>query len=220
MQVKVSMIAIIKRLIFPITGFLYRLSTLGMKKRARVTRYYMYRRLAKYSTVREPKLRVLSISGSEQLAYLLGFDEGQVTNVEYPEYNLLNLPFEDGEFDAVVSDQVLEHVEGCPCDAIDESFRVLKKGGISLHTTCFFNPIHAAPNDFWRFTPNALELLAKKHAKVMDSGGWGNPLVWLFCAIGLWSQPIPDSRWHFGHWVATLNIKKCPIVTWVLSEKN
>jgi 2-polyprenyl-3-methyl-5-hydroxy-6-metoxy-1,4-benzoquinol methylase len=45
----------------------------------------------------------------------------------------------------VVSDQVLEHVVGDPQTAIDETLRVLRPGGIVIHTTCFMNPIHGAP---------------------------------------------------------------------------
>ena len=67
----------------------------------------------------------------------LGFADEQITDAAYPEHTMFDLPFEDGQFDAVVSDQVLEHLEGDPGDAIDETFRVLKPGGIALHTTCF-----------------------------------------------------------------------------------
>lgn len=214
------MIRVVRKYLFPINQFLYRITSLGLSKGGRVTRYYMYRRLSRFCRPRDTHLKVLSISDSGILAIILGFHNEQITNVTYPEHNLLNLPFEDEEFDAVVSDQVLEHVEGCPCKAIDEAFRVLKKGGIALHTTCFFNPIHAAPKDFWRFTPDSLRLLASRHANVMECDGWGNPLVWPYCAFGLWSQDIPHAKWHFAHWIATLNIERCPIVTWVLAEKS
>jgi SAM-dependent methyltransferase len=153
------------------------------------------------------------------LARLLGFKDEQITDASYPEFNILSLPFEDGEFDAVVSDQVLEHIEGNPQSAIDETFRVLKPNGISLHTTCFINPVHGAPNDYWRYTPDALKLLTKKHGEVLDIGGWGNPYVWLFAAVGLRYEPIPDARWHPAHWIATKNSSKWPIITWVFCRK-
>jgi SAM-dependent methyltransferase len=142
-----------------------------------------------------------------------------MTDSSYPDINILNLPFEDREFDAVVSDQVLEHVEGNPYNAINETFRVLKKDGIALHTTCFFMPIHT-PSDYWRFTPEALRLLVSKHGEIIDVGGWGNPYVWLFSALGLRSQPIPHARWHPAHWIATKNVYRWPIVTWVFARRT
>ena len=202
-----------------IARFIYWLSTLGLRKGPHVTRYYMYRHLSKYSTPRPQELKVLSISDSAALGKLLGFVDSQMVNVSYPDCNILNLPFKDGEFDAVVSDLVLEHVNGCPQQAIDETFRVLKPAGIALHTTNFICPIHGAPNDYWRFTPNALELLAAKHGSIIDVGGWGNPYLWLFVALGLRYVPVPHTRWHPLHWVATKNVETWPAVTWVLASK-
>jgi SAM-dependent methyltransferase len=150
---------------------------------------------------------------------MLGFSDAQIVDASYPEYTIFDLPFEDQTFDAVVSDQVLEHVQGDPQQAIDETFRVLKPDGLALHTTCFINPMHACPNDYWRFTPHALELLTAKHGDVVDVGGWGNPYVWLYCALGLRFVPVPHSRWHPGHWVATKNDPAWPISTWVLVRK-
>jgi len=138
----------------------------------------------------------------------------------YPQFNILNLPFEDGEFDAVVSDQVLEHVEGNPQAAIDETFRVLKQNGIALHTTCLINPVHGAPSDYWRFTPNALRLLVTKNGEVIDAGGWGNPYVLFFLALGLRFKSIPHARWHPAHWLAMKNSDKWLIHTWVLARKT
>jgi SAM-dependent methyltransferase len=180
----------------------------------------MYNHLAQHSEARPGDSRVLSISHSEGLAKLLGFVDSQITDAAYPESTMFNLPFGNEEFDAVVSDQVLEHLEGDPQDAIDETFRVLKPNGIALHTTCFINPIHACPNDYWRFSPQALKLLTAKHGDIIDLGGWGNPYVWLYSAIGLRFVPIPHARWHPGHWVATKNDPAWPISTWVLARKS
>jgi len=200
--------------------WLYRLTTIGLNKGSHITRYYMYDHLSKYSEKRPENLKVLSISHSEGLAKLLGFSEQQITDASYPEFNVLELPFQDGEFDAVVSDQVLEHVEGEPQLAMNELFRVLKPNGIALHTTCFITPVHGCPNDYWRFTPDALKLLTKQHGNTLDLGGWGNPLAWPFILIGLRFQPIPNARWHPAHWLATKNSASWPIVTWVLTQKT
>ncbi|MBT8228697.1 MAG: methyltransferase domain-containing protein, partial [Bacteroidia bacterium] len=52
---------------------------------------------------------------------------------------ILDLPFEEGTFDIVVSSEVIEHVPD-PLKAITEMHRVLKPGGILVLTT---------PNRFW-----------------------------------------------------------------------
>ncbi|MEX2351335.1 MAG: methyltransferase domain-containing protein [Balneolaceae bacterium] len=210
----------IKSFLQKVIILLYKSTMIGLSKRPHITRYFMYRHLRLYSRVRPEGLKVLSISNSNKLAKILGFDDNQIVDASYPEFNVLDLPFSDGEFDAVVSDQVLEHVEGNPQTAMDELFRVLKPGGISLHTTCFINPVHANPSDYWRFTPEALELLTKQHGTILDCGGWGNLFVWPFIFFGLRFQPIPNASWHPVHWIAIKNQRRWPIVTWVLSEKT
>ena len=199
----------------------YLVLTFGLKKDWHIIRYYMYRHFSKYNESRPPEHRVLTISRSQRLARLLGYTDDQITDVEFPDASILDLPFDDESFDAVMSDQVLEHVEGDPFTAIDESFRVLKPGGIVLHTTCFMTPFHGAPNDdYWRYTPEALELLASRHGEVLDAGGWGNPYVWAYGALGLTNQPVPHARWHPIHWIATKNVRRWAIVTWVLARKS
>jgi SAM-dependent methyltransferase len=197
----------------------YRATTVGLAKGPHVTRYYMYQHLSTFSAPRPEHHKVLSISHSERLATLIGYRESQISEASYPDFNILSLPFSNCEFDAVVSDQVLEHVEGDPQVAIDETFRVLKPNGIALHTTCFMNQIHGSPGDFWRFTPEALKLLVRKHAVVIDCGGWGNPYVWILEDLGLRYEPIPDARWHPAHWLALKNTETWPISTWVLAAK-
>ncbi len=150
---------------------IFKLTRLGLKNGPHVTRYFMYRHLAALRIEPPGDARALSISGSHWLCRILGFSE-RIENVHYPKVNILHLPFADKEFDCVASDQVLEHVEGNPLLAVDECFRILKPGGIAVHTTCFINPIHSFPSDFWRFTPDALALLVQPHADVIDGGGW------------------------------------------------
>ncbi|MCA9469415.1 MAG: methyltransferase domain-containing protein [Nitrospira sp.] len=211
----------IKNVLRIFVNILYKLSTAGLSKGPHVTRYFMYKHLSKkYAEPRSENLRVLSVSRSQHLARLLGFDDRQITDVSYPEFNIFSLPFGDDYFDAVVSDQVMEHLEGNPQFAIDEVFRILKPNGIFLHTTCFINPVHGCPNDYWRFTPDALKLLTEKHGRIWEVGGWGNPYVWLFIAMGLRSRPIPNSRWHPAHWLAIKNNQAWPIVTWVIGQKG
>ena len=61
------------------------------------------------------------------------------------------LPFRDGEFDAVVCHQVLEHVPDAD-RAVVEMHRVLKPGGRVIVTVPFYFPFHASPHDYRRWT--------------------------------------------------------------------
>ena len=70
------------------------------------------------------------------------------------------LPFKNEEFDTVLCSEVLEHLHS-PEIALAEMKRVLKSGGILILTTRFIYPIHDAPNDYWRFTPDAFKSLLK-----------------------------------------------------------
>lgn len=52
----------------------------------------------------------------------------------------------------------LEHCSD-PNKAVQEIYRVLRKGGKLILTTRFVFPIHEAPNDYYRFTRYGLEKL-------------------------------------------------------------
>jgi SAM-dependent methyltransferase len=65
------------------------------------------------------------------------------------------LPVDDQSFDAVLSTQVLEHVED-PAAYLDECFRVLRPGGRLLLSTHGIFPYHPDPVDLWRWTCEGL----------------------------------------------------------------
>ena len=177
----------------------------------------MYRALAEHrSSMRQG--RTLAISYSGELCSVLGLDSASVLEANYPQYDMRQLPFEDESFANVVSDQVLEHVRGNPKSAIDEAFRLLEPGGVAVHTTCFINPVHDHPGDYWRFTPEALRLLCND-SEVLGAGGWGNKYVWLVDALGMRFDPVPHSKRRLLHKLATLDDPDWPIVTWIVARK-
>ena len=67
-----------------------------------------------------------------------------------------DVPAEDQVADAVLSCQVLEHLER-PVDALKETHRILKPGGYFFLALPYLFPIHAAPYDFGRYTSYFLE---------------------------------------------------------------
>ncbi len=106
-------------------------------RRWHCTRLFMYRNLS--GTLRNfdsSEKKCLCISKSKPFARLLGLNKVAVVEANYPETSILSLPFENNEFDFCVSDQVLEHVEGDPFTATQECLRVVKPGGLLVHTTC------------------------------------------------------------------------------------
>lgn len=66
----------------------------------------------------------------------------------------------DGTFDAVFCSGVLEHVDDVNA-AVAECWRVLKSGGAFLVGVPFAQPLHRAPQDFWRFTEFGVRYLLK-----------------------------------------------------------
>lgn len=191
-----------------------------------LTRYSMYEHFAKTATqisgrVHSPhrQLKVLSISGSTYLALKI-FPDALIVDASYPEVSVLNLPFDDATFDAVVADQVLEHVEGNPFEVFKESCRVLKVGGVFVSASPFLYPIHAYPSDFWRFTPAGLSILARDcFSEVIEVGGWGNRYVGILAWLGLLHIKVPLAKWHPINKMATSNEECYPVVVWVVAQK-
>ena len=91
--------------------------------------------------------------------------------VENPVADLLGpveaLPVEDGSFDVVLCNQVLEHCDD-PAQAVRELHRVLAPGGRVLASTHGVQVYHPSPNDLWRWTHAGLERLFR------DNGEWAS----------------------------------------------
>lgn len=165
------------------------------------------------------KGRILGIIGIENFLPLISKD-AEVTDVHYPEVDIHNLPYEDNSYDFVISDQVIEHIEN-PRKAMIESYRVLKKGGIAIHTTCFMNYLHYYPKDYWRFSPDALRYLCRDFSEILYCEGWGNRLAIFLCFLGdkFRLMEIPETKHSIRSLIANYNEERYPIVTWVVAKK-
>jgi SAM-dependent methyltransferase len=99
------------------------------------------------------------------------------------------LPFEDGVFDGVWVQAVLEHVLE-PATIVDEIHRVLRRGGLVYAETPFMQQVHERAYDFSRFTQSGHRWLFKRFSEIGAGpvGGAGVALVWsirYFCrALG------------------------------------
>lgn len=187
----------------------------------RLTRYTMYKRISEtIPPTHRIKGRVLSISELGDLSFVVDLDASEVIETRYPAVDMQALPFADASFDAVISDQVIEHLEN-PIRAVDESFRVLKPGGLAIHTTCFINYHHPSPKDYWRFSPDALRFLCRDFSDVLQCEGWGNRLAFLWCFLGdrFRAMEIPRNRWSIRNGLATWNEGRYAISTWIIPRK-
>jgi SAM-dependent methyltransferase len=153
----------------------------GNPKGPHITRFAMYAALKDVFRAWDgAATKTLAVGDSVRLGReTLGLVQTRYSEANYPQMNILDLPFEDGTFDFCISDQVLEHVEGDPFTAFRETARVVKAGGYLCHTTCFVNPVHGVPKDFWRFTPDSLRLMAESSGcTTIEATGWGNREAW------------------------------------------
>jgi SAM-dependent methyltransferase len=80
------------------------------------------------------------------------------------------LPVEDGTFDVVLCNQVLEHCDD-PSKAVSELHRVTAPGGRVLASTHGVMAYHPSPTDYWRWTHAGLEKLFR------DNGAWASVRV-------------------------------------------
>lgn len=198
----------------------WQVTMIGLSRGPHMTRYAMYERLSEVGKSLPPiEGRALCISHSTHLLDLMGLKASGVTEANYPEYRMDALPFADGEFGVVISDQVLEHVEGDPVQAVEETRRVLRPGGLAIHTTVFAFPIHGSPSDYWRYTPDALRYMCRNFSEILECGGWGSFDAWRWARRGLHFEPVPHATWHPLHKVATRNEPDWPIVTWIVARK-
>jgi len=77
-------------------------------------------------------------------------------------YDGLHFPFADQQFDAIICNQVIEHVFE-PAPFLDSIHRLLKPGGKLLITAPFVWDEHEQPRDYARYTSFGLAYLLRKH---------------------------------------------------------
>jgi SAM-dependent methyltransferase len=85
--------------------------------------------------------------------------------------NIHNINMPNESVGWCISCDTFEHVE-YPQQAISELHRILMPGGFLILTSVMLYPIHAAPYDYWRFTPDGFRSLLKQFkASYVDWNG-------------------------------------------------
>ena len=125
--------------------------------------------------------RVLG-SGMEMLAEYPGLEVVE-SDVELGPRPLVlfdahDIPFEDGAFDGVIAQAVLEHVAD-PSRVAAEIARVLKPRGFVYAETPFMQQVHEGAYDFTRFTHLGHRRLFRDFDEVASGVACGPGMAWL-----------------------------------------
>jgi SAM-dependent methyltransferase len=83
---------------------------------------------------------------------------------------LHEIPVDDGFFDTIICNAVLEHVMN-PEDVMAEFARVIRPGGALYLGVPFMQPEHKDPGDYQRYTLDGLALLVERHGFVVRERG-------------------------------------------------
>lgn len=114
---------------------------------------------------------------------------------------LHEIPFDDGHFDAIICNAVLEHVEN-PHEVVAEFHRVLRPGGVLYLCVPFMQPEHLDPTDFQRYTSDGLATLARDHGfdvrEVTGVHSVYSTLGWIFIE---WLRPFPGWKGQLLRWL-------------------
>lgn len=186
-------------------------------KKSHLIRYHMYRSIEKAIKHFDVSGVGLTIADWRPIIGTM-FDNVDFYNLKFPDYDIQNLDkIPDNSVDVFYSDMVLEHIEE-PQKAIDESYRILKPGGLAIHTTVFMMPYHPSPIDLRRFSPPMLERLHKNYSKVI-TGGNGNWRSMMAVALRLSRLPVSYPFGNIFSWLLSGENPKYMITTWSVAQK-
>jgi SAM-dependent methyltransferase len=137
------------------------------------------RAIAESFRLPEPILEIGSyqVEGQDDLVDLRGLFPGQAyTGVDFRPgpgvdrvASVEDLPQKTASVGTVIALSTFEHVQRF-WRGFDEVERVLRPDGVFIVSTPFHFHVHAYPNDYWRFTPEALDFMMQRYA--MRILGW------------------------------------------------
>lgn len=91
--------------------------------------------------------------------FALDLEDAPGADVEVMAGDITKCPhIPDNSFDFIFSFDVFEHIDK-PWLAASEIIRILKPGGVTVHSTLFAWRYHPCPIDYWRFTAPGLKSL-------------------------------------------------------------
>ncbi len=125
--------------------------------------------------------------------------------------NLHALDLPDASVGSVLSLDTLEHVE-YPRKAMREMHRVLQPGGVIAISSVMNFPIHAYPDDYWRFTPAAFRSLLEDFDACAVAGAGAEDFPHSVVGIGVKSGPAAVDRLDvaLAEWSARWQVARPP----------
>jgi SAM-dependent methyltransferase len=126
------------------------------------------------------------------------------------------MAFSDESVDLVFASQTLEHCKA-PQRVVDETRRVLRRGGTAVFSVPFAYIIHADPSDYWRFTRFALEELFREFSSV-EIMPYGNQWASAW-NIATANRSLLRYLNYFLYWMSFSRDDKCPCGYLVIARK-
>ena len=171
------------------------------------TRYASYRQLESWLAINLPSLdrsfKVIEFGDSNNTIKNFFQKANYEIAANFPDVDIQNLTsYSDESYDAVVIDNILEHIPR-PELAMDEIWRILKKNGFCICITPFLIKVHFFPGDYCRYTEQGLRQLFRRFREI-EINGWGNRFTvettlyhgWLtakntkrLLRVALWNEP-------------------------------
>jgi SAM-dependent methyltransferase len=185
--------------------------------KSHLIRFHMYLSIEKIVKKLSPEGIGLTISDWRPIVCTL-MPKVKFYNLRYPEFDIQNLiGVPDNSVDVFYSEMILEHIEN-PQAAIDESYRILKPGGIAIHTTVFIMPYHPSPLDLHRFSPEQLKRMHYKYTEIY-TGGYGNWRSMLALLLRITRFPVKYPNENILSWLLRGNNPKYMLTTYVVVRK-
>jgi SAM-dependent methyltransferase len=157
-----------------------------------------------------PSLHVVEISGANWTTEQLPW--ASRVQLDFPQFDLCNPPSElPGPFDLVICESVIEHVPD-PLTAVRTLRRLCKPDGHVYVQTPFMVRIHEHPKDYWRFTPDGMDVLLRSQGLTpLWVHSWGNRRV-IVANFDRWARRLP--------WQTLRNEPNLPANVWALARPS
>lgn len=105
------------------------------------------------------------------------------------------IPLKNSSVDNILAFNLFEHVYNSH-KLLSEAYRILKKGGRFYASTPFIKEIHADPQDYWRYTPEAWR-------RMLEENLFRNIKISTY-SVGVLTACCALLEMYFPYWVAVL----------------
>ncbi len=142
----------------------------------------------------------------------------KVSEIEYF-YDGHTFPFKNETYDSIICNQTLEHVFN-PDEFLEETNRVIKRGGKILLTIPFVWDEHSQPYDYARYSSFGLAHLMKNHSfKIIEQRKSVNTIAVIFQMINCYLYKKINTRFYFLNFFLVLILTSMVNIAGIIAEK-